>query len=57
MRNSDTQLRKNTVVTYTKERIEFIFYLRFYKHSNLAQYSKLLQQSNKTYSTKKIMIT
>ena len=44
MRNSDARSRKNIVVTYTKKRIEIIFYLRFYKRNNLAQYSKLLQQ-------------
>ena len=52
MRNSDGRSRKNMVVTYTKKRIEFIFYLRFNKRSNLAQYSKLLQQSIKTYLAK-----
>ena len=52
MHNSDTRSRKNIVVTYTKERIKFIFYQRFYKRSNFAQYSKLFQQSIKTYLAK-----
>ena len=46
MRNSDARSRKNIVETYTKERIEFIFYLRFYKRSNLTQYLTQFSKNN-----------